>query len=301
MKFKGIIPPVATIFNQDGSLNQEGMKNMIDADIKSGVHGLFFLGSAGECMHMPNKLRSEVVEFSVNYTNKRLPVLVGAIGCGTADAIAYAQEAERAGADGVVLINPYYAAMTDEAIFRHFAAITEKVSIPAMVYNLPGSTGQSLSISLIKRIAKEIPSIVGLKDTVDTISHTREAIVTVKPERPDFSILCGFDEYLLITLILGGDGCVPASANFAPHLTCGIYDAYCKKDWDTAQKLQRALANVPPLYVTGPPFFGAMKEAIKLSGVDISTYVLPPSMAPDETTKKWVAEMMQKIHPDNFK
>jgi 4-hydroxy-tetrahydrodipicolinate synthase len=297
MKFQGIIPPVATIFNADGSFNRQGMANMIDADIKGGVNGLFFLGSAGECMHMTNAMRSEVIEFSIAHTAGRLPALVGAIGCGTADVIAYAKEAEKFGADGLVLINPYYAAMTEEALFRHFAAIMEKVSIPAMVYNLPGSTGQSLSVKLVKRLALEIPGLVGLKDTVDTISHTREALVEIKPLRPDFSILCGFDEYLLITLILGGDGCVPASANFAPHLTCGILKAYQEKNWETAQRLQRLLAHVPPLYVTGPPFFSAMKEAIKLAGVDITTHVLPPSQPADETTRRWVAAMMEKIKP----
>lgn len=300
MKFKGIIPPVATIVHKDGSFNREGMKNMIDADIRGGVNALFFLGSAGECMHMSDKMRAEVAEFCVDYTAKRVPVLVGAIGCGTSDVIAYAKEAERAGADGLVLINPYYSAMTEEAIFRHFAAIMDAVSIPAMVYNLPGTTGQSMSAALVKRVALEIPSIVGLKDTVDTISHTREAIMTIKPVRPDFSILCGFDEYLLITLILGGDGCVPASANFAPHLTCGIYKAYQEQDWERAQKLQRVLAHVPPLYVSGPPFFGAMKQAIKLSGVDITTHVLPPAMEPDEKTRLWVQAMMEKIRPENI-
>lgn len=299
MKFKGIIPPVATIFHEDSSFNRQGMATMIDADINGGVNGLFFLGSAGECMHMTNSMRSEVVEFSIAHTAKRLPALVGAIGCGTEDVIAYAKEAEKFGADGLVLINPYYAAMTEEALFRHFAAIMEKVSIPAMVYNLPGITGQSLSVNLVKRLAQEIPTIVGLKDTVDTISHTREAIMEIKQVRPDFSIMCGFDEYLLITLILGGDGCVPASANFAPHLTCGILKAYQERDWETAQRLQRLLANVSPLYVTGPPFFSAMKEAIKLSGVDITTHVLPPSQEADEATKKWVASMMEKIRPAN--
>lgn len=299
MKFKGIIPPVATIFNKDGTLNRQGMTNMIDANINGGVDGLFFLGSAGESVHMSDALRSEVMEFSIAHTNKRLPTLIGALGCGTADVISYAKEAEKYGADGLVLINPYYSGMTEEALFRHFATIMDKVSIPAMVYNLPMCTGQQLSVKLIKRIAQEIQPIVGLKDTVDNISHTREAIMEIKPIRPDFSILCGFDEYLLITLILGGDGCVPASANFAPHLTCGIYKAYKENDLKTAQKLQRILSNVPPLYVTGPPFFGAMKEAIKLSGVDITTYVLPPSLEASEETKKWVASMMEKIRPEN--
>lgn len=295
--FYGIIPPVATIFNADGTFNQAGMKNMIDANIERGVHGLFFLGSAGEVMHMTDKLRSEVVEFCVDYTSKRVPVLVGAIACGTTPVIEYAQEAERFGADGLVLLNPYYAQLSEEAIYQHFAKVMEKVSIPAFLYNLPGATGQSLSIPLIKHIAKTIPSIIGLKDTVDTISHIRAVIMEVKSERPDFKVFCGFDEYLLSTLLIGGDGCVPASANFAPHLTCGIYEAFQKGDFATIKTLQKQLSYIPPLYQMGPPFFGAMKEAIKLSGVDITTDVLSPSPMPDEATKKAIAEMMRNVAP----
>lgn len=293
--FYGIIPPVATIVNANGSFNQAGMQNMIDAVIKGGVHGVFFLGSAGEVMHMTDTLRSEVVEFCVGYTKKRVPVLVGAIACGTAAVIEYAKEAERLGADGLVLLNPYYTQLSEGALYRHFASIMEQVSIPAFLYNLPGSTGQSLSIPLIKRIATTIPSIIGLKDTVDTISHIRSVIVDVKAERPEFKVFCGFDEYLLSTLLIGGDGCVPASANFAPHLTCGIYNAFQKGDYATIEKLQKQLSHVPPLYQMGPPFFGAMKEAIKLSGVDITTDVLAPAQMPDIATKAAVAQMMSKI------
>lgn len=295
INFHGIIPPIATIFHADGSFNENGMKNMIDATIDGGVHGLFFLGSAGEVMHMTDDLRRQVIHFAIPYTNKRVPTLVGAIGCGTHAVIQYAKEAEAVGADGLVLINPYYANMSDDALFLHFKTIAESVSIPSLVYNLPSSTGQSLSIDLIKRLALEIPQIVGLKDTVDTISHIRAAIMAIKPERPDFKIFSGFDEYLLSTLIIGGDGCVPASANFAPEITCGIYEAFQKNDYATIEVLQKRLSHIPPLYSMGPPFFGAMKEAIKLSGVDITTDVLLPSLKPDEITKQKVKEMMAKI------
>jgi len=295
--FHGIIPPVPTIVYANGSFNKTGMQNMIDADITGGVNGLFFLGSAGEVMHMTDKLRSEMLEFSVDYTHKRVPVLAGAIACGTSAVIEYAKEAEKFGADALVLLNPYYANLSEDALYRHFAKIMDKVSIPAFLYNLPSSTGQSLSVELIKRIAVNIPNIIGLKDTVDTISHIRAVIVEIKEERPDFKVFCGFDEYLLSTLMIGGDGCVPASANFAPHLTCGIYEAFQKGDYATIQKLQKQLSYVPPLYQMGPPFFGAMKEAIKLSGVDITTDVLMPALMPDAATKQAIATIMAKIKP----
>jgi len=273
------------------------MANMIDALITGGVDGLFFLGSAGEVAHMTDALRQETMEFSIAHTNKRLPTLVGAIACSTRETIAYAKAAEKAGADGVVLLNPYYAAMTEEALYKHFATVAESISIPSVLYNLPGTSGQSLSVDLVKKLALNVPSICGLKDTVDTISHIRAVITAIKPERPEFAVFCGFDEYLAVTMLIGGDGCVPASANFAPHLTCGIYKAYQKKDWATIEKLQRMLSHVPPLYSMGPPFYAAMKEAIKISGVDITTDVLRPALPADAATKEAVAAMMKKVDP----
>ncbi|MEN3930008.1 dihydrodipicolinate synthase family protein [Microvirga sp. W0021] len=295
IKLHGIIPPVASIVTADGALNPKGMQNMIDALITGGVHGLFFLGSASEVMHMTDKLRQEVLELSVAHTNKRLPVLVGAIGCGTQSVIEYAQAAERAGADGLVLLNPYYSAMPEEALFKHFARIMDKVSIPAVIYNLPMATNQSMSPAFIKRLAMEIPSIIGCKDTVDTFGHLRELLLTIKPERPDFAIFSGFDEYLLDTLLLGGEGCVPASANFAPHLTVGLYEAFQKKDWDSIVKLNRKVGIASKLYTMGPPFYGAMKEAARQAGVDITTDVLAPALPADDKIKQAVKELLAKL------
>lgn len=294
-KFHGIIPPVATIVTADGQLNKQGMHNLIDAHIKGGVHGLFFLGSASEVMHMTDKLRQDVLEACVSHTNKRRPVLIGAIGCGTQSVIDYARAAEKAGADGLVLLNPYYAAMPEEALYKHFATIMDKVSIPAVIYNLPMATNQSMAPSFIKRLALEIPSIVGCKDTVDTFGHLRELLLTIKPERPDFAIFSGFDEYLLDTLLLGGEGCVPASANFAPHLTVGLYEAFQRKDWDAVTKWNRKIAIASKLYTMGPPFYGAMKEAAKQMGIDITTDVLAPSLPADEKTKQAVAELLGRL------
>lgn len=295
LKLHGIIPPIASIVTAEGALNAKGMQNMVDAHIKGGVHGLFFLGSASEVQHMTDRLRQEVMECAIAHTNKRLPVLVGAIGCGTQSVIEYARAAEQAGADGLVLLNPYYSAMPDEALFKHFATIMDKVSIPAVVYNLPMATNQSMTPAFIKRLALEIPSIIGCKDTVDTFGHLRGLLLEIKPERPDFAIFAGFDEYLLDTLLLGGDGCVPASANFAPQITVGLYEAFRKKDWDKVAMWNHKVALAAKLYTMGPPFFGAMKEAAKQAGVDITTDVLAPALPADEKTKKAVAELMAKL------
>ena len=275
-KFKGIFPPVPTIVNKKGELDKKGMGQLLDHLIDNEADGVLILGSGGEFCHMPPKLRYEVAEFAVNYINKRIPVMLGISSPSTAETIQYGKHAAQIGADAVLVVNPYYALLNSDAIYNHYKTVAENIDIPVLLYNFPALTGQDIGIDVITRLAKDLPNIIGLKDTIDNISHTREIINRVHAFRPDFIIFSGFDEYMLDTLILGGHGGIPATFNFAPKITKGIYKAFVKKDYEKAFKLQRQLAKLMPVYAIESPFFGVIKQAIKLSGVDISTEVLAP-------------------------
>jgi 4-hydroxy-tetrahydrodipicolinate synthase len=146
-----------------------------------------------------------------------------------------------------------------------------------MVYNFPAVTGQDLSPELVLRLARDCPSIAGLKDTVDTLSHIRRVLHLIKPVRPDFLVFAGFEEYMLGTLAMGGDGCVPASGNFAPQMTVGLYEAFRAGDYETVFAWQKRLVNIPPLYTLESPFYSIIKNAMKMAGFADATTVLPPS------------------------
>ncbi|HEC8324160.1 TPA: dihydrodipicolinate synthase family protein [Providencia rettgeri] len=275
--FSGIIPPVPTLFNNTGQFDQQAQAKLIDRILLSPVDGLFFLGSAGEFAHMSDKQRKEVAEFCVNYVAKRKPVLIGIAHSGTLPTIEFGQHAESIGADGVVIVNPWYNPLTEANLLTHYKNIALELKLPIILYNFPALTGQSLPVSLICTLAEQHPNIVGLKDTVDTLSHIRETLHAVKPIRPDFAVFAGYDEYLLGTLILGGDGCIPASANFAADLTCGIYQAWQNHDLPKTIELQQKLSWIPPLYSLDSPFYNAVKLAIRLTGTDIPVHSLPPA------------------------
>lgn len=275
-KFKGIFPPVPTIVDADGNLDKKGMANLLDHVINSDADGMLILGSGGEFCHMTPDMRREVAEFCVYYVNKRIPVMIGISSPSTKETIQYGQHAAKIGADAVLVVNPYYALLNSEAIYNHYKTVGENVNLPVLLYNFPALTGQDIGLDIITRLAKDVPNIVGLKDTIDNISHTREVINRVHAFRPDFIIFSGFDEYMLDTLILGGHGGIPATFNFAPQITKGIYNAFINKDYATAFELQRKLAQIMPIYAIESPFFGVIKQAIKLVGVDISTAVLAP-------------------------
>lgn len=293
-RFRGVIPPVPTIVDETGALDKKGMAVLIERVVASGVNGMLLLGSGGEFCHMSTALRKEVAEFTVKQVAGRMPVLLGVGACGTAEVIDLGRHAASIGVDAVLVVNPYYAKLSEEALFRHYQKIAATLEVPVLLYNFPALTGQELTVELVKRLALSCPNIVGIKDTVDSISHTRQLITDVKSARPDFLVFSGFDEYLLDTLILGGDGGVPASSNYAPDICCGIYKAFQNNDLAAITGLEQRLARLMPIYSLDTPYFGLVKEAIRLTGSDISTAVLAPALTPTPETKEKLVDILTK-------
>lgn len=297
--FHGVIPPVPTLFNAQGEFDESAQAILIEHLLASPVDGLFFLGSAGEFAHMSDAQRRHVAEFCLTQVGGRKPVLIGIACCGTQQTIEVGLHARQAGADGVVVVNPWYSPLSESNLVRHFMTIANALPLPIILYNFPALTGQSIPPSVIKDLALSCPNIVGLKDTVDTLSHIRETLHAVKPLRPDFAVFAGYDEYLLGTLILGGDGAIPASANFAPQLACGILHAWHRHDLSEAVALQQALSWIPPLYAIDVPFYNAVKYALRLTGVDIPVYALPPASPLTNEMQEEIKQILQRAHVIN--
>ncbi|MDU2937884.1 dihydrodipicolinate synthase family protein [Superficieibacter sp. BNK-5] len=294
--FKGIFPPVPTIVDETGNLDKPGMARMIDHVIGNGADGMLILGSGGEFCHLSTAQRKEIAAFCLQHVAGRVPVLIGIASPGTAETIELGRHAQQAGANGVLVVNPYYAKLSDEARFTHYQRVAEALETPVFLYNFPDLTGQDIGLDIITRLAREVPNIVGIKDTIDNISHTREIINRVHTFRPDFIIFSGYDEYLLDTLLLGGHGGIPATFNFAPQITRGIYDAFINNDLNRARAFQQQLAKLSPLYALEQPFFGVIKTAIKLSGVDISTAVVPPALPLNNEKTEQVRNILAHIN-----
>lgn len=293
-RFQGIIPPVSTVLQKDGRLDREGMGRLIDHMIASGVDGLFFLGTGGEFSQMTPEERKEVAAFATDYVAKRVPVLIGTGSTHTREVIQLSKHGKEMGADGVVVINPYYWALSEENLYAHYSEIASSVDLPILLYNFPQLTGQDLSPELVLKLVQNHPNIVGIKDTVDTAGHIRELILKVKKKYPHFSVFAGFDDHLFNTLALGGDGAISASGNFAPQLTVGIYRAFQNGDYAKAIELHQQLAYLPLLYKLDSPFVNVVKEATRLAGIDISNFVLPPARVLSEEKIQQVKDILVK-------
>ncbi|MDR2787993.1 MAG: dihydrodipicolinate synthase family protein [Candidatus Accumulibacter sp.] len=292
---QGVIPPVMTIFDEREQFDPQGMGRLIDRLLASEVDGFLFLGSAGEFAALGHERRKAIAEFCVGRVAGKKPAIIGAASCATREVIDLARHAGGIGADAVMVVNPYYTRFSEERLYQHYRRIAEDSPLPVLLYNFPALTGHDLSIELVGRLAADCPNIVGIKDTVDCMSHIRRLILEVKGARPDFMVFTGYDEYMLDTLMIGGDGAIPATSNFAPEITCGIYRAFRERDFDAAQNLLKRLAILQRIYSTDVPFTGLIKEAIRLTGLDISTTALSPALAPDEATRARLAEILARF------
>lgn len=289
--FKGILTPVITVLDQAGRLDFPGNELVINRLINNGMNGLLFLGSIGEFTALTMEEKKEFIRHVVKIVSKRVPVLIGTGGTVQEEAIELTQFAEQEGADGVVVISPYYFKLTTETIYRYYANIARNTELPIMLYNFPERTSSDLGPDLVARLATEFTNIVAIKDTVDNISHTRKLIQAVKQQRPEFTILSGFDEYLLPNLMAGGDGVLCGLTNVVPEVFSAFINAYEMKDFETVTRLNKKISILMNLYDVSQPFIGAIKGAVAARGVDISTSVKEPAMELEE----WQMAQIKKI------
>ncbi|MCT4714784.1 dihydrodipicolinate synthase family protein [Enterobacteriaceae bacterium H18W14] len=294
-QFSGIIPPVSTIFTAEGKLDKQGTAALIDDLIAAGVDGLFFLGSGGEFSQLSAEERKAIAAFAIEHVDRRVPVLIGTGGTNARESIELSQHAQAAGADGIVVINPYYWKVSEQNLICYFQQVADSVSLPVILYNFPALTGQDLTPALVKTLADSRRNIVGIKDTIDSVAHLRSMILTVKSAHPHFSVLCGYDDHLFNTLLLGGDGAISASGNFAPQVSVKLLQAFRDGELAQAAHYHQTLLQIPQIYQLDTPFVNVIKEAIVLCGRPVSTHVLPPAGPLDEAGKAQLKALLQQL------
>src|SRR5215216_4585101 len=266
---------VMTPLDKRGEADLEATEAVVERFIDAGVDGISPLGNTGE-------ERKRFAEEVVRIVNGRVPLVVG-VAAGTKEMLELARHAESAGADAVPVVVPFYWKVGEEALFRHFAAVAESIDIPVVIYNLQMLTGIDLSPSLVGRIAAECPNVSGLKDTVTEYFHTVGALREAKRLRPDFSVLSGWEDLILPSLLAGADGSICALAKVAPKLFVNLVHSARDGDLERAAELHRRVLTLVTLGAYSDPAMGAIKLAMKKLSVPISPTVRGPALpATDE-------------------
>ena len=281
------MPAMVTPFDERGEVDLEATEAVVERFVEAGVDGISPLGSTGESTHLAANERRRFTEEVVRIVAGRVPLVAGVGSAGTREAVDLARHAQSAGADAVLVVSPFYWTVGEEALFRHFAAVAEAVDIPVFVYNLPLLINTDLSASLVARIAAEYPNVAGIKDTTAQYTHTVEVLQEVKPARPDFSVLAGFEPLILPSMLAGADGSICAFANVAPELFVDLVKTAREGDLQRAAELHRRVLFLLTLGAASDPPISAVKLAMKMLGVPISPAVRGPALPiPEEAHEK---------------
>ena len=267
--FEGVLTALVTPF-RGGAIDETALRVLVDRQIDAGVDGLVPCGSTGESATLSHAEHRRVVEIVVLATRGRVPVVAGTGSNSTREAIELTQHAKEAGADGALLISPYYNKPTQEGIFLHYAEIARATSFPLLVYNVPGRTASNILPATLARLA-DIPQIVGVKEACGNVDQLAEVIARC-PE--DFSVLSGDDAMTLPLLALGGRGVVATTANVAPSGMVQMLRAFRAGEVAEARRIHyRLLPLFQVLFCETNPI--PVKAALALMGVIAPEIRLP--------------------------
>ena len=229
--FEGVLTALVTPF-RDGSIDEPALRDLVDRQIEAGVDGLVPCGSTGESATLSHAEHRRVVEIVVQATRGRVPVVAGTGSNSTREAIELTHHAKQAGADGALLISPYYNKPTQEGIVLHYAEIARATSFPLLVYNIPGRTASNILPATLARIA-DVPQVVGVKEASGDLAQMAEVIARC-PD--DFTVLSGDDALTLPLLAIGGRGVIATSSNVAPSAMVGMVRAWRSGDLEEARR-----------------------------------------------------------------
>ncbi len=280
---EGVFPALITPFqrNHGKNLDLEGLRSNIAHLIAAGVHGVVPCGSTGESATLSFAEHEQVIEVTIDEVDGKVPVLAGTGSNNTAEALRFTKAAKDVGADGVLVISPYYNKPNRSGLIKHYTAIAD-LDIPVVVYNVPGRTGQNLTPDIIAELATH-PNIVGVKEASGDIGQISSIIELTQDQ--NFSVISGDDNLTLPILSLGGKGVISVAANIYPRPLIEIYDATKRGDYQTAREIHYAYSPLfRAMFLESNPI--PVKKAAELLGMAAGPLRLPLDEASEQTTAK---------------
>lgn len=238
---KGIIPPILTPMNADEGINEQELRNQVERQISAGVQGIFAFGTNGECYALTTSEKERILEIVVEQTAHRVPVYAGSGCITTRETIEVSRKAQELGADVLSVIAPYFAAASQEELYRHYMAVAEAVDLPIVLYNIPARTGNAIAPATVARLAKDAPNIMGAKDSSGNFDNLKQYIELTSGLDKGFAVLSGNDSLILPGLVFGGQGGIAGCANVFPGTMVEIYEAFVAGDLERAKKVQDSI------------------------------------------------------------
>jgi 4-hydroxy-tetrahydrodipicolinate synthase len=270
MIFKGAATAIVTPFDSNLNVNYAKLKELIEFQILNGIKAIVVCGTTGESSTLTNEEKKEVIRFTVQIVNKRVPVIAGTGTNNTAYSIELSKYAEKVNVDGLLLVTPYYNKCTQEGLYLHFSEIAKSVDLPIILYNVPSRTSVNIAVDTVLRLSK-VPNIVGIKEASGDLSQIAEILSKVDE---NFSVYSGNDDQILPILSLGGKGVISVLSNILPEETNELCELYFKNNTEHAKLLQlKYLKLIKSLFIEVNPI--PIKECMNILGYNVGDTRLP--------------------------
>lgn len=285
--FEGAGVALITPFTAEGDVNYPKLEELIEEQIAGGTDAIISCGTTGESSTMSHAEHLDVVRFTCKVVNKRIPVIAGTGSNSTREAIYLSQEAEKAGADGLLIVTPYYNKATQGGLIKHYTMIAESVNIPILLYHIPGRTGVTMKPETIVKLCKEVPNIVGVKEAsgnfsaIAQIMHMADGCV---------DLYSGNDDQIVPLLSLGGKGVISVLSNVAPAQTHEICASYFRGEVKKSCQMQlEAIPLINALFCEVNPI--PVKAAMNLMGKETGPLRMPLTEMEPQNQEKLAKEM----------
>lgn len=260
-QLRGVNPPVITMFDERNRIDLDACRRHADFLISAGVDGLVYLGTSGEFSVLTLEEKKAFMSAMIRHIDHRVNVIVGVGDTCLEHTMELLKFLETAGADGALLVNPYFSVYSTEMVEEYFGYVACHTSLPLIIYNFPALTGYGFRPDTVAALAARHPNIVGIKDTVDEFNHVL-SMRQVKKVNPDFSVFAAYENQALGLLACGIDGFINATANFAPEYTVNAYRAAGNGDFNEAARWYRRMVAAMDVYSCSTPLFLACKQAV---------------------------------------
>ena len=288
--FTGAGVALITPMNEDGSVNYSKLKEILEYQIAHKTDAIIICGTTGEASTLSDEEHLECIRYTCEVVNGRIPVIAGTGSNCTQSAIELSKKAEESGADGLLLVTPYYNKATQNGLKAHYKAIAEAVSIPIILYNVPSRTGTKMTPQTVVDLCSEVPNIVGVKDATGDISEVAE-LLSLADGKVD--LYYGNDDQIVPVLSLGGKGVISVLSNILPEETHNMVESYLQGDVEKSRELQLQYFDlVKALFCEVNPI--PVKKAMNLMGMQVGGLRLPLTEMEEQNAAR-LAEEMRKV------
>ncbi|MDD6733489.1 MAG: 4-hydroxy-tetrahydrodipicolinate synthase [Lachnospiraceae bacterium] len=285
--FKGAGVAIVTPFKENGDVDYEQFAKNIEYQIEGKTDAIIVCGTTGEASTLTHEEHLDVIEFCVKQVAGRIPVVAGSGSNCTETAIYLSKEAEKRGADALLVVSPYYNKATQKGLFEHFKMVADSVQIPVIIYNIPSRTGVNIQPATLKRLCEEVDNIVGVKEATGDLSQTARLISMTDGK---LDVYCGDDIQILPYMSLGAKGVISVLSNIAPEQTHQLCQDYLDGNFESARQMQlKAVSLIDCLFSEVNPI--PVKKAMSLMGFGKDMYRRPLTQMEESNAKKLEEEM----------